>query len=63
LLLTLHQVKGAHLQPATMPVALLPVAKLNEAPSLGTIAASHKAFDAYRARLDATLADGFAVVL
>ena len=63
LLLTLQQEKGAHLMPVTMPVALLPVAGLSEAPALGKVGVGHRAYDGYRAVLAKVLDGGFAGML
>jgi hypothetical protein len=63
LLLTLQQERGASLLPVSMPVALLPVAKLKEPPVLGVISPENKSYDQLRAALDKTLNGGFAVML
>jgi transcriptional regulator with XRE-family HTH domain len=63
LLLTLQQEKGAHLKPVAMPVAMLPVAGLKVAPSLGMITPAHKAHDDYARVLRGVLQEGFAGML
>lgn len=63
LLLTLQQERGAHLMPVTMPVALLPVAELNEPPALGAIGKNHRMYDTYRAVLAQVLDGGYAGML
>jgi transcriptional regulator with XRE-family HTH domain len=63
LLLTLQQEKGANLLPVSMPVVLLPVASLKEAPSLGVINPQHRAFDNYRGLLSRVVGQGFASIL
>jgi transcriptional regulator with XRE-family HTH domain len=63
LLLTLQQERGAHLKPVAMPVAMLPIAGLKAAPSLGMITPAHKAHEEYAAMLKRVLAEGFAGML
>jgi transcriptional regulator with XRE-family HTH domain len=63
LLMTLQQERGASLLPVSMPVALLPVAKLKEPPVLGVISPENKGYDHLRSALDRTLDGGFAVML
>ena len=63
LLLTLQQERGAHLMPVTMPVALLPVASLSEAPGLGAISKNHRMYDVYRAELAKVIDGGYAGML
>ena len=63
LLLTLQQERGASLLPVTMPVALLPVAKLKAPPVLGVISPENKHYDELRMALDKTVDGGFAVML
>jgi hypothetical protein len=63
LLLTLQQEKGAHLMPVAMPIALLPVAGLSQAPSLGKVGAGNRNYDDYRAVLRKVMDGGFVEML
>jgi transcriptional regulator with XRE-family HTH domain len=63
LLSTLQQERGSNLLPVSMPVALLPVAKLAAPPVLGVISPENEGYDPLRAALDKTIDGGFAVML
>lgn len=63
LLLTLQQTRGAQLHPIAMPMVLVPMKNLAEKPPLGVLNASSAVYAALKARLDATLAEGYAQML
>jgi transcriptional regulator with XRE-family HTH domain len=63
LLLTLQQERGAHLMPVSMPVVMVPIAKLTEPPALGAITENNKAHEGYARKLSLVLEDRFAGVL
>jgi DNA-binding phage protein/drug/metabolite transporter superfamily protein YnfA len=63
LLLTLQQGRGAQLLPVAMPLVLVPMDRIDENPSMGTITRDHPQYAELKARLDKTTRDGFAMML
>lgn len=58
LITTLQAGPGGHLTPLAAPIVLLPM-RLQPEPRLGAIAPGEERFDAYRAKLDRALKEGF----
>lgn len=63
LLLTLQQGRGAQLHPISMPMVLVPMQMIAEKPPYGKMEPGHPLFAGLKAKLDKTLANGFAQFL
>jgi transcriptional regulator with XRE-family HTH domain len=63
LLLTLQKETGVRLKPVTMPVVMVPMLSLKQAPMLGVVSEANRAYAEYSAKLAMVLEEGFAGVL